>query len=763
MSGSTDVLLVGDGPELTVATSNALERENELFQTATAPSASAADTQLTDSNFDCIVAEYDLPGQNGIELLETVREKYPELPFILFPSEGTETVASDAISAGVTDYVQQNECTDPYETLADSIVSGVEESQRTVTPSSSSNKLERILQAVPGCVVQLDPEGKFIYANERAEDILGLEQAEVTGRTYNEPGWCIRDTNGDPIPDEELPFRQVRDSGEPLYDYHHSIRWPDGSEVVLSVSGVPLFDEGGNVDSIVFSLNDITQQKRHERELQRYKQIVENLDDVATIIAPSGTITYVSPAVSEVLGYEPRELIGKNGFGYQPPETAEEVAQGIKRALDNPDEAQTVRTKFRHADGSMKWVESTLRNKVADDVIDGILVSSRDITERQEQKEQLQRREQQLSQLHKATRELLSAETPQEVAARASTAAVNVLDFQLNGIHYFNESVSGLAPAAVSDGSDELLDNVPVIDEGIAWEVFQEGEMRVYDDVRSADEVYNPETPIQSEILVPLAEEGVFIISSTEEATFEESDIKLARILAANTEAALKRLRKEEQLRSREAELEEKNDRLEEFTSVVSHDLRNPLTVAQGRLEVVKDECESEHINAVMRAQDRMEALISDLLALARQGQTIDEMERINLADLARKCWANAATDKATRRIDAEQTIRCDRSRLQQLLENLMRNAIEHGEADLTVTVGILEGQDGFYIADDGPGISKEEREQVFDAGYSTRDDGTGFGLSIVKQIVEAHGWDIRVTESAAGGARFEITGVEKV
>lgn len=177
----------------------------------------------------------------------------------------------------------------------------------------------------------------------------------------------------------------------------------------------------------------------------------------------------------------------------------------------------------------------------------------------------------------------------------------------------------------------------------------------------------------------------------------------------------------------------------------------------------MKDECESEHIDAVMRAQDRMEALISDLLALARQGQAIDEMERINLADLARKCWANAATDKATRRIDAEQTIRCDRSRLQQLLENLMRNAIEHGEADLTVTVGILEGQDGFYIADDGPGISKEERERVFDAGYSTRDDGTGFGLSIVKQIVEAHGWDIRVTESEAGGARFEITGVEKV
>lgn len=761
MRESTDVLLVGDGPELTVAVSNALEGENELFQTVTAPSASVAADQLTGADFDCVVAEYDLPGQSGIEFLETVRERHPELPFILCPSEGTETIASDAISAGVTDYVRRDECTDSYETLADSIASGVAESKRTVTPSSSGTRLEQILRTVPGCVVQLDPDGEFIYANERAEDILGLEQAEVTGRTYNEPAWNIRDTSGDRIPDDELPFRQVRDSGEPLSDYHHSIHWPDGSEVVLSVSGVPLFDENGDVESIVFSLDDITQQKRRERELQRYKQIVENLDDIATIIAPSGTITYVSPAVSAVLGYEPRELIGEDGFGYQPPETAEAVAQAIERVLDNPSEAQTVRTKFRHADGSMRWVESTLRNAVDDEVIDGILVSSRDITERQEQKEQLRNREQQLSQLHKATRELLSAETPQEVATRASTAAVNILEFELNGIHYFDESVNGLAPTAVSERSDELFDDVPVIDAGIAWEAFQDGEMRVCNDVRAADELYNTDTPVRSEIVVPLAEEGVFIISSTEEGAFEDSDIELARILAANTEAALERVRKEKQLRSREATLEKKNNRLEEFTSVVSHDLRNPLTVAQGRLEVVKQECESEHIDAVMRAQDRMEALISDLLALASQGQAIDEMERINLAELARKCWANVATDDATRHINAEQTIRCDRSRLQQLLENLMRNAIDHGTADLTVTVGMLE--DGFYIADDGPGIAEHEREQLFDAGYSTREDGTGFGLSIVKQIVEAHGWSISVGESEAGGARFEITGVEKV
>jgi signal transduction histidine kinase len=74
------------------------------------------------------------------------------------------------------------------------------------------------------------------------------------------------------------------------------------------------------------------------------------------------------------------------------------------------------------------------------------------------------------------------------------------------------------------------------------------------------------------------------------------------------------------------------------------------------------------------------------------------------------------------------------------------------------VTVGDLDG--GFYVEDDGPGVPEDDRESVFTAGYSTADDGTGFGLSIVKQVTDAHGWSIALTESGAGGARFEITGV---
>jgi signal transduction histidine kinase len=102
-----------------------------------------------------------------------------------------------------------------------------------------------------------------------------------------------------------------------------------------------------------------------------------------------------------------------------------------------------------------------------------------------------------------------------------------------------------------------------------------------------------------------------------------------------------------------------------------------------------------------------------------------------------------------------------DADRLVQVFENLLQNSADHGGADVTVRVGPLE--DGFYVEDDGPGVPEADRERVFEHGYTTREDGMGYGLSIVRSVVGAHGWDIRVTGSGTGGARFEITGIDFV
>ncbi|AUV82963.1 hypothetical protein C2R22_16020 [Salinigranum rubrum] len=230
-------------------------------------------------------------------------------------------------------------------------------------------------------------------------------------------------------------------------------------------------------------------------------------------------------------------------------------------------------------------------------------------------------------------------------------------------------------------------------------------------------------------------------------------------MLVGNVAAALEQVKRTGQVQARERELTRQNDRLKEFTSIVSHDLRSPLNVAEGRLALAMDECESDHLPQAAQALDRMGALIDDLLTLAREGDREREAETVDLASLARSSWRHVATADATLVTETERTVRGDESRLQQLFENLFRNSVEHGGDDITVTVG--DTGTGFYVADNGPGIPADTREAVFDAGYSTVPNGTGFGLSIVKQVVDDHGWTIAVTDSADGGTRVEVTDVD--
>lgn len=193
----------------------------------------------------------------------------------------------------------------------------------------------------------------------------------------------------------------------------------------------------------------------------------------------------------------------------------------------------------------------------------------------------------------------------------------------------------------------------------------------------------------------------------------------------------------------------------------MSHDLRNPLSVATGRLELAAEECSSPHLDAVADAHGRMKRLIDDLLLFAKMGSETLSLTAVDLAAVGTECWEPLAPPDAELSVEFDRAVRADRDRLRQLLENLLKNAIDHGGDDVSVTIG--EVADGFYAADDGPGIPLNDRDAVLEAGYTSAEDGTGFGLSIVSQIADAHGWDLVVTESESGGARFEIRGVDAV
>ncbi|QZX98212.1 PAS domain-containing protein [Halobaculum rubrum] len=460
------VLYVDDEPDLLELLVIGLERESDRLTVLTETSAADGLDRFRDADVDCILSDYAMPGGTGLEFLRSVREIDPDVPFIMFAETGDEHVASEAISAGVTDYVIEKAIGGQHELLA-----------RKITANVDRRRAERRAQRT----------------NERLREIAGVA---------NDALWMFSDDW------EELLF-----------------------------------------------INEA-----HER---LFGQPTEELRD-----APDSFLDRVHP------------------------DDVDRVRQAMERASDgNP---QSVEYRVHKSDSVVVWLESHC-------------------------------------------------------------------------------------------------------------------------------------TPIRS-------------------------DDGTVRRLTGFTRDITDRKRHEQELASR-------NEQLDGFASTVAHDLRNPINIADGHLGLARQQFDSEHLEASARAVVRMEELLEDLLSLARTGDEIGDTRPIDLAEVVRAAEDNVAMAEASLAIEDTATIECDPTRLKEAAENLLRNAIEHNEGRVEVTVGTLSG-DGFFFEDDGVGIPVTEREAVFENGYSTIEKGTGFGLSIVEQVVTAHGWDIGVTSGDADGARFEVTGV---
>ena len=878
---TVDVLYVDDDPDFGELVSAFLARSRDALSVATATSGEEALRRLGDDSVDCVVSDYDMPGMDGLELLEAVRANCPDLPFILFTGRGNESVASRAISAGVTDYLQKRSGTEQFDRLANRVVDAVSNRWAHATLTNVETRYRRLVERAPAPIVIIDADGDVAYANDATAETLGAASAgEVVGReavsfvhpddrerstrhlrrvlgsgdtlstrrirllgfdgetkyvdlsnaavTYrgrpaaqvvlndvteqrrseeklrstgsvlstlveNIPaGILVEDSSRDvlfanrrltemfavPATPDRLVGQDCAEAAERVADRFADVdRFLDGNarsaveretiereelELVdgrtFERSGTPVRIDEDRV-GYLWMYHDITERKRRERELQEERAFVESaldtLPDAFYAFDTDGSMLRWNDRLTEISGYSDAEIASMNPLDF--------VESGDRSALRDACEEvletgfTSVEAAFLTKDGARRPYEFN-GSRITDDEgeVFGIAGTGRDIAARK-------RYEETLTALHNATRRVMTAETKSDIADIATRCACDVLDLPLNGVLLYDSATEALEQASISPEARDLLGGPVTIrrGEGIAWEVFETGEPQVHDDVREAGGVVNTDTDIRGEILLPLGDHGVFLAGSPEVGAFDESDVSLAKILASNLESALDRADREQTLRLREATLTRQNERLDQFASIVSHDLRNPLNVAQGRVELAMETGDGDHLPKARRALDRIEELVGGVLTLAREGRVVSDPSPVSLertaADAAEIAGLDA--DQLALAGDGLGRVVADGERLDTLFENLFRNAREHGGD--RVRVGVLREGDGFYVEDDGPGIPEEKRDGVFDHGYTTRDGGTGFGLGIVESIAEAHGWTVTVGEGSDGGARFEVRGVQ--
>ncbi|MDB6018379.1 MAG: sensor signal transduction histidine kinase [Pedosphaera sp.] len=219
----------------------------------------------------------------------------------------------------------------------------------------------------------------------------------------------------------------------------------------------------------------------------------------------------------------------------------------------------------------------------------------------------------------------------------------------------------------------------------------------------------------------------------------------------------------------------------QEFVANVSHELRTPLSLIKGFVETLLDGAKSDpelatrFLRTIEKHTDRLTYLIEDLLTVSRleSGQIVMNLHPVELREEAAQVLDDLQSRAAEKNVTLENSVpaglqaNADADRLQQVLFNLVENAIKYGRADGRVTMGgksVADGKVELWVHDDGPGIPVEAKERVFERFYrvdrarSRETGGTGLGLAIVKHIVQAHGGEVWVKSDLGQGTTFFCT-----
>jgi PAS domain S-box-containing protein len=483
----------------------------------------------------------------------------------------------------------------------------------------------------------------------------------------------------------------------------------DGDERFLDVETTSFTDRFDDEVGTLVVLRDITDRKRREQRLEQYKLIFDSVTEPVYVLDDDERIIRYNDPFADLVGCDETALVGE-------PITA---VLGAKQAATDGGFSDRTETTVRTGSGAEVPCELDLAPVALDDGATGRVGIIRDISRRKAIESELAETTERLETLVEASPLAIIAHDTEGVVDVWNPAAESLFGWSADEVR------GSEIPIVPAERETELLDRHARVQSGehlTGWET----ELRHKDGQR-----------------VPAA------VSAAPIRNGDGDVVGTVSIIADISER-----------KARQRQLERQNERLGEFASLVSHDLRNPLQVASGHLALAKtdDGDAAAHIEDAEAALNRMETLIEDTLSLAKQGRDIGSTERTPLASLAERAWANVTTGGGSLTLAEPPTVDCDPDRVVELLENLFSNAITHGRPPggdpITVTVGSLDG--GFYVADDGTGIPENEADLVFESGFTTEDAGTGLGLEIVQTIADAHGWTVDVTESESGGARFD-------
>lgn len=454
-----------------------------------------------------------------------------------------------------------------------------------------------------------------------------------------------------------------------------------------------------------------------------------------------GRFAVGSRPTTQPQGYDRDQLAGLTDYELLHPDLADALYEQERRIRERG-EPQVDVVEHYVEDGRDRWVTSTKVPRYdAEGNVTGIVGGTRDVT-------RSRRRERLVAMLHEGSRDLMRAETRAAVCRATTELADDIAALPSVQVALYDGQT--LRPSVTTDERETAFDRY----ERWFWRSFETSDPQYVTTEPNGRTVRTDAADPSAidAVVLPLGRHGA--LGMWPDDPLDEFTLELANVLGATVEASLDRAQREQELREREAELERQNERLEEFATMVSHDLRNPLQIAFGAAEML--DAEGEHGDRLYAALSQMNRLVDELLTLAREGEIVGERTPVEVASLAEAAWGALDTGAATLELDGAGTVLADRDRLRELFENLFCVLLRQADGR-TIRVGRL-GDDGLYI-EQADGDGSTEADPSATRPLDT-DDWTQYGRYIVSTIAEAYGWTVTSADTDGRYTRFEITGV---
>ncbi|MBN2728666.1 MAG: PAS domain S-box protein [Bacteroidales bacterium] len=618
--------------------------------------------------------------------------------------------------------------------------------------------MNQIFYSAPcGMIYQL-ADGRVIKWNKKAEDIFGISEKEIIGKTSLSFPWQVFDNDENEFKSNEHPSIVTLETGKPCHNINMKVVRSDGSHSWILINTNPIFNNNNSIKGVVVSFNDITELRRMRQTVidsqNRIADILESIPDIIAEVNQNKIYTWGNDAAYEFFG---DDFIGKKASDFF--HGSEDIYNKVSPLFDGSENLIEINSWQKRQDGEIRLLSWTCRSiRDASGNVTGTLSAAKDITK-----------------LHFITEELKISEEKFSSVFHQSPIGTELYD--KNGkcilINKAIQNIFGIINPDEIIGFD-LFDD-PNLSNETKFRIRQ-GNSFTYEfefdfDLVKKYNLYktnkNGKILLQCNInpwLIDKKPGGYFlhVTDITKQKKLEQSIINYEMKEKEQIQKELIKT-KEELIRSTQLAT------IGQVSASISHDLKNPLGSIRNATYILRKKCPTNHvdtqiiqyINIIEEECISANSIIENVLTLARQGKI--KKEKCKLEDILNdalhsgKFINDVQIHYINNSSDAE--IFCDRSQLRQVFVNLIQNTIHAKPENAQITIEYKQINYQFFIrySDNGPGIDNTLKNKIFEPLISSKTEGSGLGLTICKMIVEKHRGTIKASNGKEGGACFEI------